>query len=268
MKKVRIEPYKTWSGGAKALGIRAGILRATRKQVAKHGDFDVIINWGRSTRRFNGVYINEPDKVNLSSDKSASFALFSERGVPTVPFTTERAVAQEWLENGQTVVVRKLTRANSGRGLELVDADPKSKPKVPAAPLYTAYVKKADEYRVHVVRGEVIDVQQKRIRSGADRDSVDTRVRNACNGWVFCRGDVACPASVTDAAMRAVDALGLDFGAVDIGYNRKKEAPYVYEVNTAPGLEGHTLDAYYDAFVKLLPELRGGAYERRRSQAS
>lgn len=268
MQKIRIEPYKTWSGGAKALGLRAGILRATRKQVAKHGDFDVIINWGRSTRRFNGVYINEPEKVNLSSDKSASFALFGECGVPTVPFTTERAVAQEWLDDGQTIVVRKLTRANSGRGLEVIDADSESKPKVPAAPLYTAYVKKADEYRVHVVRGEVIDVQQKRKRNGVDNSEVDFRVRNACNGWVFCRGDVSCPRVVLDGAVRAVGALGLDFGAVDIGYNRKKEAAYVYEVNTAPGLEGHTLDAYYDAFVKLLPELRGGAYERRRSQAS
>ena len=52
--KIRIEPYKRWSGGAKALGERCGILRATPRQVERHGDFDVVINWGNSEKRFGG----------------------------------------------------------------------------------------------------------------------------------------------------------------------------------------------------------------------
>ena len=37
---------------------------------------------------------------------------------------------------------------------------------------------------------------------------------------------------------------GLDFGAVDVLWNERQQKAYVCEVNTAPGLEGITLDNY------------------------
>jgi glutathione synthase/RimK-type ligase-like ATP-grasp enzyme len=259
---VRIEPYKMWSGGAKALGERAGILRATKKQVAKHGDFDFIINWGNSQRRFNGEYINKPEAVANASDKLATASILGSYAVPQPDYTRDIQVAQQWYDEGRTVVCRTLLRANSGRGIQLASKDGQDLVK---APLYTKYVKKSDEYRVHVVGGKAIDVQQKKKRQEVDNEKVNYQIRNACNGWVFCRDGVVAPTCVTDAAVRAVDALGLDFGAVDIGYNRKHDRADVYEVNTAPGLEGTTLDKYYEAFSVTLPELSRGAYARRRA---
>ena len=268
MRKIRIEPYKTWSGGAKALGLRAGILRATNKQVQKHGDFDVVINWGRSERRFNGEYINPPDRVVLASDKSASAAAFREAGVPSPESTTDRNVAQEWLESGEHIVVRKLLRASAGRGIVLVGPEGSEITTVrtlPPAPLYVKYVKKATEYRIHVAFGDIIDEQQKRRRLDTPDEQVDWQIRNHSNGWVFARDGISVPGPVRDAALAAVAALGLDFGAVDIGFNDHAQAATVYEVNTAPGLEGSTLDAYYEAFRKHLPAINGGMYAKRRA---
>ena len=261
--KIRIEPYKTWSGGAKALGIRAGILRATQRQVKKHGDFDIIINWGRSEKRFQGTYLNDPEKVLLASNKAASMEILAEAEVPVPDFTADQTVAQAWWEDKDVVVARKLLRANSGRGIVLCSAEDDT-PVVPA-PLYTKYIKKAEEYRVHVFDGNVIDVQQKRKRQEIDNEDVDYRIRNAGNGWVYCRGGVEPPDGVIDASIRAVGALGLDFGAVDIGWNNHHGAACVYEVNTAPGLEGTTLDKYFDALVAKYPVLKGGRYNLRRT---
>ena len=70
--------------------------------------------------------------------------------------------------------------------------------------------------------------------------------------------------TVLSAGIRAVGCLGLDFGAADIGWNSHDGEPSVYEVNTAPGLEGTTLDKYYGAMLCRHPELQGGAYKRRR----
>jgi len=53
----------------------------------------------------------------------------------------------------------------------------------------------------------------------------------------------------------AVNCLGLDFGAVDIIYNQKKDVSFVLEVNTAPGLEGSTLNEYVKEFNNALPNL-------------
>ena len=133
------------------------------------------------------------------------------------------------------------------------------------APLYTKYVKKADEYRVHVFGGEVLDVQQKRKRQEVPNDEVDYQIRNLAGGWVFCRDNIDCPSSVRELAVGAVRALGLDFGAVDIGFNRHNGVGYVFEVNTAPGVEGSTLDKYYAAFAQQLPQLESGAFRRRRA---
>jgi hypothetical protein len=296
--KIRIQPYKLFSGGAKALANHCGILRATHRQVRKHGNFDYIINWGSSERKFEGEYVNPPEAVAVASDKLQTAQILGNFGIAQAEYTTDKEIAESWLSEGYTVVERHLLRANSGRGIRLVDPD------VPAghgdqreqgadggagdgpeadgrgaqprgnaergrrlknAPLYTKYFKKADEFRVHVWGDRVLDVQQKRKRQEVDNEEMDYQVRNAAGGWVFCRNEVDTPDCVIEAAVRAVSALGLDFGAVDVGYNRHQDKACVFEVNTAPGLEGTTLDRYYYALLETFPQLARGAYARRRA---
>jgi D-alanine-D-alanine ligase-like ATP-grasp enzyme len=122
------------------------------------------------------------------------------------------------------------------------------------APLYVMYRKKKREYRVHVAFGRVIDVQQKRKRTNYD-GTVDYAVRNHHTGWVYCREDVVDSTPRDNLAIRAVDALGLDFGAVDIIYNEHLDAFYLLEVNTAPGLEGTTVEKYNAAFAARISEM-------------
>ena len=261
--KVRFEPYKLQSQGCRAIAEHLGVLRATPRQVRRHGDFDLIINWGNTTRRFaNARYINEPEAVADACNKEASYRRFEEGQVPHPLFTTDKAVADQWYEDGLGVVARTLLRANQGRGIVLCSRE--NGTRVPNAPLYTQYTKKAEEYRVHVVDGQVIDVAQKRKRREVDNDDVNYQIRNAHNGWVYCRDEVDPPQCVTDAGIAAVDALGLDFGAADIGFNQHTQTPCVYEVNTAPGVEGTTLDRYKAAFHRMVPALRGGRYATRR----
>jgi hypothetical protein len=282
---LRIEPYKIASKGAKALATRTGILRATPKQVRQHGDFDLLLNWGSSERRFNGEYINNPEAVAVASNKLQSARRFGESHIPQPDYTTDREVAEGWLRAGTDVCERTHLRGSGGKGLSVItgagvatdgtgctnepDMDVRRgciRRTLVDAPLYTKYVKKATEYRVHVFDGEVIDVQQKRKRQEVPNEEVNYQIRNACNGWVFCRGGVDAPASVLSAAIRAVSVLSLDFGAVDVGWNNHTQTPCVYEVNTAPGVEGSTLDKYFRALEQRIPALRMGAYARRRNR--
>lgn len=260
--KIRIEPYRTWSGGAKRLGQHAGILRATTHQVKKHGDFDIIVNWGRSERRFKGEYINDPARVENASNKSIACKIFESSKVPQPNYTTDLATAQKWVEDGHTAIARTLLRASGGRGIILIN--PNNNTKLPKAPLYTQYVPKKDEYRVHVFKGEVIDVQEKKRNKAIPDEKVNWQIRNHDNGFIYARGGINPPGCISDTACRAVDALGLDFGAVDLGYNAKKGECVVYEVNTAPGLEGETLELYYQALLKTFPQLMSGMYAKRR----
>ena len=59
------------------------------------------------------------------------------------------------------------------------------------------------------------------------------------------------PDSARSLARQALDALMLDFGAVDIGV-AFDGTPYVLEVNTCPGIEGNTLEMYAENIGKRL----------------
>jgi glutathione synthase/RimK-type ligase-like ATP-grasp enzyme len=47
-------------------------------------------------------------------------------------------------------------------------------------------------------------------------------------------------------------ASGLDFGAVDVIWNERQQRAYVLEINSAPGLEGTTIDDYVRYFGRQI----------------
>jgi glutathione synthase/RimK-type ligase-like ATP-grasp enzyme len=183
--------------------------------------------------------------VEIASSKIRSLTAMKERGVNVPEFTTDRETVQRWLSEDKRVLARTLDRASGGRGIILLS----SGESIPQARLYTLYIPKYDEYRVHVWGDQVLDIQQKRRRNGVDE--INSQIRNASNGWVFCREGVNCPEQCVDQARRAVAALGLDFGAVDVGFTRRGNIATVYEVNTAPGIEGTTLSVYANKMLSL-----------------
>lgn len=217
-----------------------------------------LINWGNGrapvgTGPFDRVS-NSFAAVAAASNKLSTFRLLENKDGIRIPvFTTDRSVAAGWIRDGVVVVCRTQLNGHSGAGIllsgnetDLVDA-----------PLYVQYVKKQQEFRVHVAFGEVIDVQEKRRTkrdSDGDGEGVPTnyQIRNHHTGWVYCRENITEPGGLREMAIRTVQEVGLDFGAVDLIYNAKRNEVYVLEVNCAPGLEGTTVTKYVDAFKKAL----------------
>jgi glutathione synthase/RimK-type ligase-like ATP-grasp enzyme len=203
---------------------------------------DIIINWGDSNAG-NLSCLNLAGNVATAANKLASFRRFQDAGVSTPSFAAD--VSQvNW--KGLTVVRHKLS-GHSGEGIELRDAGD-----LPSAPLYVQYVPKKAEYRVHVVGKRVVLVQRK--ARDPRCDNPNWKVRNHGNGFIFVRNDVNPPVGVEEQAIKATGALGLDFGAVDIIWNEERQRAYVLEVNTAPGLEGSTVDDYASGFRQLISE--------------
>lgn len=210
----------------------------------------LVINWGASTAPswanspVQPVIWNKTPNVRNASNKLTAFQAFQAAGIVEIPdFTTEIEVAKRWVGEGKVVVCRKSLNGHSGAGIVVAAREED----VVAAPLYTLYRKKKKEYRVHVAFGKVIDVQEKRKRQDYSGDT-DYAVRNHHTGWVYCRENVAVSDVRDTLAIRAVAVLGLEFGAVDIIYNEHSDAYILLEINTAPGLEGTTVEKYSEAF--------------------
>jgi len=218
---------------------------------------DVVINWGNSNwpKWALAHCINDADQVSLAVNKLDCFRNLE--GKCNIPqWTTDPAVCYEWLTKKYEVqaLARKKLTGFGGDGIEEIMGGTEYGPEglaFPLAPLYVQYKKKKKEFRVHVFKGEVIDITQKKKRIDFDGE-VNTKIRNYANGWVYCREAIVEPDDLREQAIRAVQSLGLDFGAVDAIWNEKENKSYVLEINTAPGIEQTTLEAYKNAILKNL----------------
>lgn len=228
----------------KVLIVRSDSLRFKPRQT------DINLNWGMSNYPLWGRNIsplNKPYKVAKAVNKLHTFqALQDKCNIPQ--WTTMPQEAAAWIEEGKDVICRTKLTGFGGDGIVYCEAKDHV---IVEAPLYVQYKKKKKEFRVHVFKGEVIDVTQKKKRKDFDGE-INTKIRNYANGWVYCRDDIVVPEDLRTQAILAVNAIGLDFGAVDIIYNEKENKSYVLEINTAPGLEGTTIEVYKNAILKNL----------------
>lgn len=260
MNNLRIYPYALGSESARDLARILNVLRVTPDGnfIPKMGVS--VINWGNSTvpnwagiaaRRSTRI-LNRPESVVNASNKLNTFRKLQVAGVRTPAFTTNFQEAKTWLQTGLTVVERHTLSGHSGEGIRIVSYDDESATsQLQAAPLYTKYMYKEKEFRVHVFRGTVIDYIEKKKRRGAeDMPNFDRFVYSTERGWVFSREGATQLDSVKQLAINAVRALGLDFGAVDVIL--VDNIPYVLEVNSSPGLMGTTLIKYANAFRQFM----------------
>jgi glutathione synthase/RimK-type ligase-like ATP-grasp enzyme len=207
------------------------------------------------TTRFAGNIING-QAGDTSLNKLFCFQALAAAGIPVPQFTAEREVAQRWVAEGcRRIYERHSLRGSEGDGIRIVGEG--GEDELTTAPLYTkGMFGRRREYRVHVFSvGDVrrIFVQQKRRRTTginpADTAPAST-IRNLANGWIFAHLDIVAPRQATiDAAVASINALELNFGAVDIiEMDRPQDGgSVVLEVNCAPGLQGGTLDFYANA---------------------
>ena len=204
---------------------------------------DKYIYWGGTTI-INVPLENSYNPIrHRASNKLLTLRDCNEAGLSTVPWTEEREIANEWLTEGKTVVARATLVGHSGAGIT-IHTTPTD---LPTVSLYTKYVKKTYECRIHIFKGRMIDAQIK--RKVRDVEENNPLIRNIHTGWVYCRDNYIPDPTSIQLAIDAVRVVGLDFGAVDLIYNQHYNQFYILEVNTAPGLEGTTLINYANAFI-------------------
>ena len=226
---------------------------------------DIIINYGDSNMPSNVIgratVLNPGHRIGNASNKSTAFRAFADAGVKTVDFTTSRSTAQGWVDNGELVYARTRLQGHSGEGIIACHRDPSELGNVGgvetadsavSAQLYTRGITSdRREFRIHVMKGKITYVQQKKRRDGyADMPEYSGVVRNYHTGWIYATQMAQLNEEAKREALKAINALGLDYGAVDV-ITRREEA-WVLEVNTAPGMTGTNLTTFASNVLRLL----------------
>lgn len=211
----------------------AGGIYARRSDV---GD----VNWGReyADTALNGY-------IGNATNKRVMRELFRAHGVPMPELYSLEDAAQRAIL-GQQMIGRPDSHTR-GRGFWLVDsADSfiralKGTRRKRAATHFMERINPAHEYRVHVFRGRSIRLSEKAFDRPRD---------GATYTMIKATGD---PGPSRTAALKAVRALELDFGAVDV-LALEDGTPYVLEVNTAPGLGGSMPRVWAETFLRWYEE--------------
>lgn len=253
MARFRIFPYKQGSRSAKMLALALQEIGCNARVLRREGSTynpsigDVIVNWGSSSvPMWPGVDILN-STLTVAQCKLKSLTELKTHGVQIPNFLTDLQEAKDYIQardGNCTLVCRTKLRGHSGDGIVLANtAD-----ELVAAPLYTEYVKKKHEFRVHVVKTSANTYQAFFVQRKAKKTGVENpnwQIRNLAGGFVFveCENDIT-PLSVIEQSLKAMKALDLDFGAVDVLWNAYESKAYVLEVNTACGLEHRTALKY------------------------
>lgn len=156
-------------------------------------------------------------------------------GANALAIITDRAEAIRMLANNP-LLARKTTHTK-GRDIMLVLEDWQVGARLQAgANFFTPYLRSTTEYRTWVYRNRILGTYEKVL---AHPNVCAKLGRNHANGFDFSfRENENVPEGLKDVARRAISALGLDFGAVDVLLTAPPNPRYVVlEVNAAPGVQ-------------------------------
>lgn len=251
MKPTMMYAYSNKSNSGKLVAQALDIRRINHENSQYTGGGNhVVINWGCSelptfVDRRAGRVINRPETV-LRGVNKLNFFDYVDGKVPIPEWTDSERMAKSWLRRGFTVIARTRLESSKGAGIVVM----KTLDDFTPARLYTKYIEKDSEYRVHVVNGKVVYTQKK--VKDSSRETTNEYVCNYDSGWILLHADStrACPGAVKDVALLAVASVGQDSSGVDVIV--KDGLAYVLEVNAAPHMTEGIASAYAKEFEAMI----------------
>lgn len=257
---LRLWSYSMKSTIARTIAHRlGGLMIKHARSTYRYTPGDIIVNWGASSvPSAFPVSLNQPEAVSVCCSKIRSYTALAARGVPTCEWTTSAAVARSWSSSRHRVYARSRDSGARGQGISVIQPGMSWDEQMANAlatgdiRFFTKGIDNEREFRVYVVGGSITSVLEKRRREGTN-PSGDVRSHG---DWVFARTlRSPVPDSLLQYSKEAVNALGLDFGGVDICLDRASGAPVVLEVNSAPGLDAPTSQTeFVEGLARLIKE--------------
>ena len=204
-------------------------------------NIDILIRWGSTRPAMSNTTYNSIQAIKLTADKPRCRQVLAAAGVP-VP------------QNGTDIFpcIGRTRKHSGGKGLWFCQTPLEIEiAKMEGADYFSQFYPKTKEFRVHIGCGKVILYSEKL------GDKFGTVIWNHdITGFKFKHiGRGERRKDIIDLAKKAIEVVGLDFGAVDILadplYPQLPQA-VVCEINSAPGLSPMATKKYSEYFNGLL----------------
>lgn len=219
-----------------------------------------IIRWGSA--RFielDNLYLDTPilnhgDEIEFNLHKDWAHKKMLEAGVRAPAMWTDYMTAKRASREMGTDFLRR--RKHHVQGKDIIRLNPRRDKlsRERRSGYYVQYLEKEAEFRLHIFQDKCIGVAEKVRRE--DEEASNT-IWNFENGWDLVytpkdqrEEDIPNYREMEGESIKALRALNLDFGAVDIIMAENK--PYILEVNTAPKL--YQTKRYSKNFINWIQE--------------
>lgn len=207
------------------------------------------INWG--TRLYGSLAtVNKADNVAHASHKRHSRRLLANAGIK-IPATYFPTANLSQLPQMNFPVVVRPSYHHGGDNFNVLNTRTELAAFLWGKSALDWYIseifQKTHEYRVHVAHGKVLVIQEKPLVEG------EIRANYAVNQeeWKVLKWREYHP-GICREAIRGVETLGLDFGAVDMMYNSQNDSFAVCEINTAPSIASPYMSQKYANYFDWL----------------
>lgn len=250
-KRIRVLPYSSASASAKII---AEVVGGKRIRL-ENSDYefspgDLVINWGNGWGRDFPGQLNPRSAVNTAINKQTFFCRLRSCGVSPAYYPRFWVSGDEIPVEAFPVIARTDTEDARGESAHFVE----SPDLLPGDwKLASEFLPKTREYRIHVGRtpsGESVGLAALWLLRY--NHCAPAPIQNYKNGYFHSKIEPeAVPGPVLQAATEVFPCLGLDFCALDIGYNDETGVAKVFEANTAPCIEHEHVRKGYKKFFEL-----------------
>ncbi len=224
---------------------------------------DILIRWGDSYLpelddtfiRRGAKVINKSSSVIRNTNKLRSLELFQQAGLNTPRFWRNKRDIRCF------PVLARNRQHSRGTDIKIVNGNnynlsANNFDRIPDADYYVELLSQIRELRIHVFNDKVI-AATRRFFSGENLEGQQVQERGVIKSSTFGFSHETVEIedieeSYLDSAKKAIRAIGLNFGAVDLLISRDRELPYPLECNSAPRLSDLRLEVYTEELVNLV----------------
>lgn len=195
--------------------------------------YKVIFRYGNSTNfgrsnPYGGIIINQSRAIDSTSNKLTCRTILTQNGIacPAVYDIDTIGMVTKF------PVIARPFHHSQGRHFHICENAKELASRVKEGFYAQDMVEKKDEFRLFILNNKIIEASIKEKM----RPNADPMIRNHRRGWGFKRIRVAdLNQSLKNHALSAARILQLNWGAVDCCMS-VSDKPYIFEVNSAPGL--------------------------------
>jgi len=202
------------------------------------------IRYGNSFGNFKSeTGLNSPEFIQKCASKLAFSKLLLDAGLYTPEYSRDPKAVKEF-----PVLIRQSLSLSGGRGIILCKDEEEFR-KNWIGRFWTKYIPTEFELRVHVLDDNIVRIFRK---EQIEPTEFPIRNNETCHFSLKEPDKYPKLQSLVNSLNDVFRANVIDFGfyALDIGWDKSKKQYFIFEANSAPGLNEHTAELYTDFLLE------------------